>query len=220
MLTAEPGRPAFRVKTQSKLERETKMSIWDKVDDNDLAKAEGITRSPYMNEQGRYLIRITSHKVGVSQTDKHEIKFVPEFEVLQTAHGLHPVGCRRSDVVLIPTGDEEKCKTALGKVKAHLSAVLNIGQEKITKNSLKKLEENPLLFEGHLLWLDVLPAVKAKSGKDITPRQYIHIKKEDWAGILAEADRLNREKPVAPVAPDAPQASGSDAPVAEAESDW
>lgn len=195
-------------------------SVWDMVEESDFDKSEGFTSAPYMNQVGRYLLRITAHKTGPGQRDKSKIKFVPEFEVLQTAHGLHPVGCRRSDVITISTSDQEKFKTQMGKVKAHLSALLNVQQGQIKLSIVKELETNPLMFEGYLLWMDVLPEVKTKSGEMINPRQYLHIPKDQYAAVLAEAQREHRERPVVAVSPTPADLPQTDKPVAEAESDW
>lgn len=164
------------------------MSIWDKVGDKEFEDAEGFVKAPYMNEEGRYTIKLISHKVGESRTSKHTIKFIPEFEIVQTAHAKHPVGQHRSDVMMIDTGNAETAQTILGKVKAHMAAVLNVPQRQVSMNVLKELEETPFKYEGQLLFLDVLPPFKSKKkGTDINPRHYIHIPRDKYTAVLAEA---------------------------------
>ncbi len=164
------------------------MSIWDKVDKDDFDEAEGFVKSPYLNEEGRYLIRIVCHKTGPSHTNKHKIKFIPEFEIVQTAHATHPVGSRRSDVMTIDTGDAETAQTILGKVKAHMGAVMNLPQLKVKLSILKELEQSPFKYEGTLLFVDVLPPFLSKKKKTkINPRQYIHIPKDKYDEVLAIA---------------------------------
>lgn len=174
-------------------------SMWDDVEERDFDKAEGYAQTPYMTEVGKYLVRIVKHTSGPSQRNRNMLKFVPEFEILQTAHGLHPVGSQRSDINKFDKNDSEKFQSALGRIKMHLSAVLGVSQKDVKLSHLQAIESDPLKYEGVLMWLDILPAVKTKSDKMINPKQWTHIPKAKYAEVLAAAQKQNELHPVAPI---------------------
>lgn len=154
------------------------MGVFDQFG-NDWDKAQAFGRTPFMNEPGRYLVRIDRHVWRTSQKDSGTIVFCAEFTVLETGcPEAHPVGCHRSHVVTIRLGDSVKNSAKFGGIKAHFAAVVGCEPEKVDREFMKRVENNPTLFEGKIVQLEVLPTTKTNSGAEFTPRNWYPVKQD------------------------------------------
>jgi len=161
----------------------------EKFDAKDIREAEGFSRTPNMNTPGWYVVRILKHTIAKSQKNKNEIKFVCDYEILETADPkVHPVQCRRAYVVTINPNDTAKAKSKLAAVKLHISQVAGVDQSEVDGPYLDKLENSPMMFEGTIMKLEVLPqidldtkgAVTSSTNRIFTPQNWYSFE-GDWS---------------------------------------
>lgn len=154
------------------------MGIFD-VFGEDWDKAQVFGRTPFMNEPGQYKVRIDRHVWRTSQRDKTKVVFVVEFTVLESSRpDMHPVGCHRNNVVTIRLGEADKNSAKFGGIKAHFAAVAGCEPEEVDSEFMRKVTNNPTMFEGRIVHLEVMPQIKTRSGQDFTPRNWYPVKQE------------------------------------------